>query len=811
LTHNEVDANFNNLNSDKYESGSSPSFAGTTLSSGNLTFSSTAQRITGDMSNATVANRVMFQSSTTNATTFVGLIPNGTGTTSSINCFGVNDPTNASFVRLLQNGTSDSQIRSDITGTGSYVPMTFHTGGSERVRIDTSGNVGIGTGSPISPLTVESTSNVRAVIRNSTENTSYSCSLDFLTGTGSFASTNVVGRVMGIITQADPSALQSALAFVTNSGDSASEKMRITSAGNVGIGTASPVAKLDVISGTARVYISNQSATGFITAVNTTNTAYAPLAINGSELVLKTGDATRATIDSSGNVGIGTASPATSFGKSLHLYNDANTGTVASNTYLAVESANRNAVLELSGSSTATNQVTFSDTLGTSVAAVASSIADSNLFFRTGGITERMRIDSSGNVNIGSTANYGGLLSVNRVQTSSIADLLTLRDASAGTTFNLQTYGDPAFGTANRFNWDGAYLAFRRSGVENLRIDSAGNVGIGTASPGTKLQVNGVITAAGTDATSQLLVANVNGAFVNDSAIALRRDSVNMGLIAADYFQGMRFSVTNGSGAAATERMRIDTSGNVGIGTASPSGRLHVSAGTQTGLSLQVATGGYAWLQGISGYTGNISVGFIDDGGSGGLGINQYNSSGSFVRRALTLETNGNIGIGATPPTNVRLLSRGASATSSDYAFSLQNSTPADLFWIRNDGVIYTGGAANSPYNLTTGDAANLVVGADFLLRRSTSSLRYKSDITDAAHGLAEVLKLRSVNYKTKTDGDRVFGGLIAEEVHDAGLTEFVAYDKEGRPDAIHYGNMVALLVKAVQELTARVAELEAK
>jgi hypothetical protein len=80
-------------------------------------------------------------------------------------------------------------------------------------------------------------------------------------------------------------------------------------AGNVGIGTASPVGKLDIISGTARIYISNQSASGFITAVNTTNTAYAPLAINGSELVLKTGDATRATIDSSGNVGIGRTSP----------------------------------------------------------------------------------------------------------------------------------------------------------------------------------------------------------------------------------------------------------------------------------------------------------------------------------------------------------------------------------------------------------------------------------------------------------------------------------------------------------------------
>jgi hypothetical protein len=91
-----------------------------------------------------------------------------------------------------------------------------------------------------------------------------------------------------------------------------------------------------------------------------------------------------------------------------------------------------------------------------------------------------MRIDSSGNVNIGSTGNYGGLLSVNRTQTASVADLLTLRDASAGITFNLQTYGDPSTGTANRFNYSGAYLAFRKSGTEQMRLDPSGNLLVGT-------------------------------------------------------------------------------------------------------------------------------------------------------------------------------------------------------------------------------------------------------------------------------------------------------------------------------------------
>ena len=108
--------------------------------------------------------------------------------------------------------------------------------------------------------------------------------------------------------------------------------------------------------------------------------------------------------------------------------------------------------------------------------------------------TEKMRIDSSGNVNIGSTGNYGGLLSVNRAQTASVADLLTLRDSSAGVTFNLQTYGDPSFGTANRFNYSGAYLAFRNSGTEAMRIDSSGNLLVGTTAQirtGDRFSVNG--------------------------------------------------------------------------------------------------------------------------------------------------------------------------------------------------------------------------------------------------------------------------------------------------------------------------------
>jgi hypothetical protein len=73
------------------------------------------------------------------------------------------------------------------------------------------------------------------------------------------------------------------------------------------------------------------------------------------------------------------------------------------------------------------------------------------------------------------------------------------------------------------------------------------------------------------------------------------------------------------------------------------------------------------------------------------------------------------------------------------------------------------------------------------------------------------VLNLRPVTFQGNNDGDRVFAGFIAEEIHDLGLTYFVEYLEDGRPDGLAYGNLTSLLAKAIQDQQAIIESLKTR
>jgi hypothetical protein len=278
-------------------------------------------------------------------------------------------------------------------------------------------------------------------------------------------------------------------------------------------------------------------------------------------------------------------------------------------------------------------------------------------------------------------------------------------------------------------------------------------------------------------------------------------------------------------------RLYIGSTGNVGIGTNSPSVLLHAfnSSGTAELRLERGGTGdvGMRWRRNGSdlGYVSNADW-IIAGASSTDFAVNAVNNLifGTGASERMRITSGGNVGIGSTGYSAIKLQITSATSDSSSFALSLANSSVQDLFYVRSDGYTNMGTRSNSPYNYNaTFSPRACVLDAGGGIGYSTSTRESKINI-ESLNDITWLYQLNPVsfNYRKKDDEnnytdeaqDEKWYGLIADEVESINQDLVFYNTKEDGTKTlagVEYNKLISALVKSVQELSAKVSALENK
>jgi uncharacterized protein YaiE (UPF0345 family) len=408
--------------------------------------------------------------------------------------------------------------------------------------------------------------------------------------------------------------------------------------------------------------------------------------------------------------------------------------------------------------------------------------------------TERMRINTSGNVGIGVTTGSGKLF-VKQSGTGFETGINSY--CSANDSFISMAHTGSVGIISTSYNSTGSYLplTFATSDTERMRITSAGLVGIGTTSPSYKLDTYGTsgttslrVRDGNLTATAQILLECAN-TFSGTSQAFISGVGANGGNNSID----LLFGTASGSSSAA-ERMRISSAGNVGIGTSSPAQTLDVNGTIQISGS-----GNWIKYDTATAFFGSAST--ISGGAASQLGIR----SGSDILFAAGGATER---MRITSAGNIEVKTSGAYisffGTTQNTALQSLNDTTLRI------RTLLSGNGALSIESLGTG----LVYSNSGLLTSTNpSDKRLKDNITNLSYGLNEILQLRPVSYHWKDDkiNQGIQFGFIAQEVQEIMPEAVKEFGDEIKYLGLEKDAIYAALVKSVQELKAEIDELKNK